>query len=110
MPAMREELLPREKEHTKLQARLLDLEGLRDKHSEMQAQRKEEAVREQAIVANLSRTKKLIDDLYLARTRLEEIASCRDEENRCKSELAELMRQRELQKELDGLLVRKECN
>ena len=35
--AMREELLPREEEHTRLQARLLALEGLRDKHSEMQA-------------------------------------------------------------------------
>ena len=105
--AMREELLPREEEHTKLQAQLLALEGLRDKHSEMQARQKEEAVREQAIVANLSRTKKLIDDLYIARTRLGEIASCRDEEKRCKSELAELMRQRELQKELDGLLARK---
>ena len=68
--AMREELLPREEEHTKLQAQLLALEGLRDKHSEMQARLKEEAVREQAIVANLSRTKKLIDDLYVARTRL----------------------------------------
>jgi len=105
--AMREELLPREEEHTKLQAQLLALEGLRDKHSEMQARRKEEAVREQAIVANLSRTKKLIDDLFEARTRLGEIASCQDEEKRCKSELAELMRQRELQKDLDGLLVRK---
>ena len=105
--AMREELLPREEEHTKLQAQLLALEGLRDKHSEMQARQKEEAVREQAIVANLSRTKNLIDDLYLARTRLEEIASCQDEEKRCKSELAELMRQRELQKDLDGFLVRK---
>jgi exonuclease SbcC len=105
--AMREELLPKEEEHTKLQAQLLALEGLRDKHSEMQARRKEEAVREQAIVANLSRTKKLIDDLFEARTRLGEIASCQDEEKRCKSELAELMRQRELQKDLDGLLVRK---
>ena len=64
--AMREELLPKEEEHTKLQARLLALEGLRDKHSEMQARQKEEAVREQAIVANLSRTKKLIDDLHKA--------------------------------------------
>ena len=99
--------LPREEEHTKLQARLLALEGLRDKHSEMQARLKEEAVREQAIVANLSRTKKLIDDLYKARTRREEIASCREEEKRCKSELAELVRQRELQKELEGLLARK---
>ena len=105
--AMREELLPKEEEHTKLQARLFALEGLRDKYSEMQAQQKEEAVREQAIVANLSRTKKLIDDLYIARARREEIASCREEEKRCKSELAELMRQRELQKDLEGLLARK---
>ena len=67
--AMREELLPKEEEHTKLQAQLLALEGLRDKHSEMQARQKEEAVREQAIVANLSRTKKLIDDLCIARAR-----------------------------------------
>ena len=105
--AMLEELRPREEEHTKLQAQLLALEGLRDKHSEMQARLKEEAVREQAIEANLSRTKMLIDDLYKARARLEEIASCREEEKRCKSELAELMRQRELQKELEGLLARK---
>jgi exonuclease SbcC len=105
--AMREELLPREEEHTKLQAQLLALEGLRDKHNEMQARLKEEAVREQAILANLSRTEKLIDDLFEARTRLGEIASCQDEEKRCKSELAELMRQRELQKDLDGFLVRK---
>jgi exonuclease SbcC len=105
--AMQEELLPREEEHTKLQAQLLALEDLRDKHSEMQARQKEDEIREQAIVANLSRTKKLIDDLFEARTRLGEIASCQDEEKRCKSELAELMRQRELQKDLDGLLVRK---
>ena len=48
----------------------------------------------------------LIGDLYKARTRREEIASCREEEKRCKSELAELMRQRELQKELEGLQAR----
>ncbi len=104
--AMREELLPREEEHTKLQARLLALEGLRDKHNEMQARQKEEAIREQAIGANLSRTKTLIDDLHKSRARREEIAYCPEEEKRCKSELAELVRQRELQKELDGLLAR----
>ena len=58
-------------------------------------------------MANLSRTKKLIDDLYVAQSRREEIASCPEEEKRCKIELAELVRQRELQKELDGLLARK---
>jgi len=105
--AMREELLPREEEHTKLQARLLALEGLRDKHNGMQARMKEEAIREQAIGANLSRTKTLIDDLHKSRARREEIAYCPEEEKRRKSELAEQVQQRELQKELDGLLARK---
>ena len=104
--AMREELLPKEEEHTKLQARLLALEDLRDKHNEMQARQKEEAIREQAIGANLSRTKRLIDDLHKAHARREEIAYCPEEEKRCKSELAKLVQQRELQKELDGLRAR----
>ncbi|MGB5099710.1 MAG: SMC family ATPase [Methanothrix sp.] len=104
---MLEMLRPKEEEHAKLQAHLLALEDLRDKHSEMQARMKEDAVREQAIVANISRTKKLIDDLHKARARQEEIASCPEEEKRCKIELAELALQRELQKELDGLLARK---
>ncbi|MCK9567064.1 MAG: SMC family ATPase, partial [Methanothrix sp.] len=94
-------------EHTKLQPRLLALEDLRDKHSEMQARQKEEGVREQAIVANITRVKRLIGDLHKARARQEEIASCPEEEKRCKIELAELALQRELQKELDGLLARK---
>ncbi|MFZ2470681.1 MAG: SMC family ATPase [Methanothrix sp.] len=105
--AMLEELRPKEAEHTKLQTRLLALEGLRDKHNEMQARQKEEGVRVQAIVANITRVKRLIGDLHKARVRQEEIASCPEEEKRCKIELAELVLQRELQKELDGLLARK---
>jgi len=105
--AMREELLPKEEEHTKLQARLLALEALRDRHSEMQARQKEDAVREQAIEASISRTKKMIDDLLVSQLRLKEIASCPEEEKSCKMKLAEIVRQRELQKELDGLLARK---
>ena len=50
---------------------------MRDRHNEMQSRLKEEAVREQAIDSNLSRTRMLIDDLHKAQTRLEEIASCR---------------------------------
>ena len=102
-----EELRPREDEHTKLQARLVALEGLRDKYGELQARLKEEAVREQAIESNITRTRTLIDDLHKARARLEEIASCREEEERCKSELEELSRQRQLQTDLEGLLARK---
>ena len=105
--SMLEELRPREEEHTTLQTKFLALEGLRDKHSEMQARLKEEAVREQAIESNLSRTRSLIGDLHKARARLEEIASCREEEKRCKSEMAELSRQKQLQTDLEGLLARK---
>jgi exonuclease SbcC len=104
--AMLEELRPREEERTRLQARFMALEGLRDRYFEMQTRLKEEAVREQAIDANQSRLNLLIDELHKARIRRDEIASCREEENRCKSELAELMRQRELQKELEGLRAR----
>ena len=105
--AMLEELRPREDEHTKLQGQLLALEGLRDKHNEMQSRLKEEAVREQAIDFNFSRTGTLICDLYKALARLEEIASCREEETRLKIELAELSRQRQLQTDLEGLQARK---
>jgi DNA repair protein SbcC/Rad50 len=105
--AMLEELRPREDEHTKLQGQFLALEGLRDKHNEMHSRLKEEAVREQAIDSNLSRTRTLIGDLYKALARREEIASCREEETRFKIELAELSRQRQLQTDLEGLLARK---
>jgi exonuclease SbcC len=105
--AMLDELRPREDEHTKLQGQLLALEGLRDRHNEMQSRLKEEAVREQAIDFNLSRTRALIGDLYKALARLEEIASCREEETRLKIELAELSRQRQLQTDLEGLQARK---
>ena len=105
--AMLEELRPREDEHTQLQGRLLALEGLRDRHNEMRSRLKEEAVREQAIDFNLSRTRTLIGDLHKALARRGEIASCRKEETRFKIELAELSRQRQLQTDLDGLLARK---
>ena len=57
--------------------------------------------------ASISRTKKMIDDLHISQFRLKEIASCPQEEKRCKIKLAEIVRQRELQKELDGLLARR---
>jgi exonuclease SbcC len=105
--AMLEELRPKESEHAKLQSHLLSLETLRDRHSEMHTRQKEDAIREQAMQAGISRTKKMIDDLHIAKSRLREIASSPQEEKRCKIELAEIVLQRELQKELDGLLARR---
>jgi exonuclease SbcC len=105
--AMREELRPKEEEHTKLQERLLALEALRDRHSEMQTRQKEDTIREQAIQASISRTKKMIEDLHVSQLRLKEIASSPQEEKKCKDTQEDLIRQRELQKELDGLLSRR---
>ena len=102
-----EELRPGELEHTNLQVQLLALEALRDRYSEMQARQKEEAIREQAMQASISRTKKMIDNLHIAEFRLKEIASCPEEEKRCKSKREELVMQRDLQKELDGRLAQK---
>ncbi len=77
-----EGLLPQEEEHTKLQVQLLALEALRDRYGEMQARQKEDAIREQAIAASLPRTKKMVDDLHIAESRLKEIASSPQEEKR----------------------------
>ena len=105
--ALLDELKPKEAEHTKVQTHLDGLEGLRDKFNELQTRQKEETVRREALLANLARTKKAIEDLHKARARLEEIAPCLEEEKRLKGELAELSIQREKQKELEGFTSRK---
>ena len=105
--ALLDELKPKEAEHVKVQTLLLDLEGLRDKHNDLQTRQKEETVRQEALLANLARTKKAIEDLHEARARLWEIAPCLEEEKRLKGELAELSIQREKQKELEGFTSRK---
>ena len=68
--ALLDELKPKEAEHAKVQTLLLDLEGLRDKHNDLQTRQKEETVRQEALLANLARTKKAIEDLHEARARL----------------------------------------
>ena len=46
--ALLDELKPKEVEHAKVQTLLLDLEGLRDKHNDLQTRLKEETVRQEA--------------------------------------------------------------
>ncbi|HPS90657.1 MAG TPA: SMC family ATPase [Methanothrix sp.] len=104
---MLEDLLPKEKEHSELLIRLCALESLRDRHSEMQSRQKEDAVRMQAIAANLARMKKMVGDLHAAQARLKEIESCPEEEKRYRSRQQELVKEREKAKELDGLLARR---
>jgi exonuclease SbcC len=107
--ALLEQLRPGEEEHTRLQARLAALEELRDRYEQMQTRHKELTVRRQATDANLSRTRKQIDDLNTAQLRLMEIACCREEEKKRKSELLALAEQRQKQVDLEGLLARKEA-
>ncbi|OPY51113.1 MAG: DNA double-strand break repair Rad50 ATPase [Methanosaeta sp. PtaU1.Bin112] len=104
---MLDELQPKEKEHSDLQVRLCSLEALRDRHNEMQSRLKEDAIRERAVAASLSRTKKMIDDLHIAEARLKEIQRCPEEEKSCRTRQQEHLRQRDLQKELDGLLAQR---
>lgn len=101
-----EGIAPREKEHGVVQARLLSLESLRDKHSELQARLKEECVRLNAVESNLTRTETAIKDLLKARSRLAEILPQKDEYGKLQREMAELGVQREKQKEKDGLSTR----
>ncbi|MDD4650880.1 MAG: SMC family ATPase [Methanothrix sp.] len=104
---MLEDLLPKEKEHSELLIRLSSLESLRDRHSEMQSRQKEDAVREHAVAASLSRMKKMVGELHAAQERLKEIESCPEEEKRCQSRQRELVRERERATELEGLLARR---
>ena len=105
--AERTELKPLEEEHNRLQDRLVSLEELRDRHREMQGRIKEETVRVQSTGSALSRAKNLRDDLLRAKTRLQEISGCQEEETRQRDALAEQSRQREMKKEMDGLSARR---
>ncbi|MDM7911466.1 MAG: SMC family ATPase, partial [Methanotrichaceae archaeon] len=104
-----EEIAPMEREYGEVQACLQSLEGLRDKHSDLQARLKEELVRLNAVESNLSRVEFAIKDLLKARRRLEEILPKRDEHGKLQREMAELCVQREKQREKDGLVSRRDA-
>jgi len=107
--AQLEELKAKEKEHGEVQAQLLRLESQRDRHSVLQASLKEETIRLNATSANIARTEAAIQDLLKARARLDAILSCKDEATRLERELADLGRQRERQRELEGLSSQKDA-
>ena len=54
----------------------------------------------------LARAVRLRGDLLRDKARLEEIGSCREEEIRCRDELENLLREKEKQKEIEGLQAR----
>ncbi len=105
--AQLEDLEAEENEHAKVQALLNRLVDLRDKHAMLRAGLKEETVRLGATSTNLARAERSIQDLLKAKARLEAIAPCKEESMRLERELEELGRERERQKELDGLTSRR---
>ncbi len=104
-----DELRLREKEHKEVQVLLQSLEELRDRYAEMQARRKEEAVRLEGARSNLANVERTIRGLQAATARYEEILPAREEEKTLKAEQSDLLQQRERRKEMDLLLSQKKA-
>ena len=96
-----------EKEYQAIQLAFSQLEALRDKHVELQSSLEKEILRQTSVESNLSRAQLIINELMKAKAKMEDIAPLLDESKRLQDELASLSYQRELQKELNGLVDRK---
>ncbi len=105
--AEREALLSKEEEYILLQDRLAALEKSRDRHRDLQSDIRQAQSQEQSLEQRLNRAVRLHGDLLRDKARLAEIRSCREEEIRCRDELADLLREREKQNEIDDLQVKK---
>lgn len=100
------EIRPAEEEYRQIQAMLADLERLRDLHNDLQTRLKEEMVRLAGTESSLVRLKSAICDLLNARARLEDILPAKESYRRLQAEMAELIVQREKQREKDDLSAR----
>lgn len=105
--ALLDEIRPAEDDYGRTQAALADLERLRDLHGSLQTRLKEGTARLAGTDSSLGLMKSAVCDLLKARARLEEILPCKDDYERLQSEKADLILQREKQKELDGLYSRR---
>jgi len=105
--AERESLLIREEEYILLQKGLAALETARDRHRDLQSDIKQVRSQVQSVEERLARAVRLRLDLLRDKARLKEISSCREEEIRCRDDLADLLREKEKQKEIVGLQARK---
>lgn len=104
-----EELKAKEQEHAEVQIQLGRLEGLRDRHAELSARIRQEAVRLGGTEENLVRTGAAIRELLLAQDRLAEIAPCREEARHLDAERKLLEHERERQKTLEGLTAQSQA-
>ncbi len=104
--AEREALLSKEEEYILLQDRLAALEKARDRHRDLQSDIRQTQSREQSVEERLARAVRLRTDLLRDKARWEEISSCREEEILCRDELADLLREKEKQKEIEDLQAR----
>ena len=104
-----EEILHLETEYQDISASFAKLETLRDRHTELQTSIKGEKIRLDSVYSNLSRAERAIKQLQEAQTRTSQLKSLLDEHERLQEELAGLRCQKDLLKELDGLISRQDA-
>ena len=104
-----EEIFHLETEYQGISASFAKLETLRDWHTELQTSIKGEKIRLDSVYSNLSRAETAIKQLLEAQTRTSQLESLLDEHERLQEELAGLRCQKDLLKELDGLISRQDA-
>ncbi len=102
-----EEMRPQELEYCEVKSRLDNLEKKRDEHLELQTHLKGERIRLGSLEAAAARTEAALKGLEAAGARLDQILPLKDEHRRLQEEMSEILRQRDLHKEIEGLRSRR---
>lgn len=102
-----ENIAPLEAEYQEVQAAYANLESLRDRHIELRNCIEGERIRQDSIRSNLARTETAKKQLLDAQLRIVQLQPLVDENRALQGELVDLIRQKDLKKELDGLISRR---
>ncbi|HWQ18270.1 MAG TPA: SMC family ATPase, partial [Methanotrichaceae archaeon] len=96
-----------ELEYHEISASFSRLEEIRDSHTDLQNRLKGDLIRDDSLKENLAKANEAIAQLRDSRKRMEELQPLVEKHSQLQMELGEANRQRELQKELDALMQRK---
>ena len=102
-----EDIKPLEAEYQEVQAAYAKLETLRDRHMELRTCIEGERIRRDSIKANLARAETAKKQLLDAQLRIVQLQPLVDEHRALQEELVDLIRQKDMKKELDGLTSRR---
>lgn len=98
---------PAEAEYQETLADYQRLEALRDKHTELQTRLNGEKIKLESIQTNSARAEEAVRKMLLAKDRLAEIQPLKEKCEQLQKELILAGRQKDLQKELDSLNIRR---